>query len=30
VKDRADFEALKTAAKPKRHARGSLGKQAAE
>ncbi len=30
VKDRADFEALKIAAKPKRHARGSLGKQAAE
>ncbi|MCA0316886.1 MAG: bifunctional salicylyl-CoA 5-hydroxylase/oxidoreductase [Proteobacteria bacterium] len=30
VKDRADFEALKVAAKPKRHARGSFEKQAAE
>ncbi|MBL8568861.1 MAG: bifunctional salicylyl-CoA 5-hydroxylase/oxidoreductase [Phreatobacter sp.] len=30
VKDRADFEALKVAAKPKRHARGSFDKQAAE
>jgi anthraniloyl-CoA monooxygenase len=30
VKDRADFEALKVAAKPKRHAKGSFDKQAAE
>jgi anthraniloyl-CoA monooxygenase len=30
AKDRADFEALKVAAKPKRHAKGSFDKQAAE
>jgi anthraniloyl-CoA monooxygenase len=30
VKERADFEALKLAAKPKRHARGSFTSQAAE
>ncbi len=30
AKDRADFEALKVAAKPKRHAKGSFNKQAAE
>ncbi len=29
VKDRADFEALKVAAKPKRHARGSFAPRAA-
>ncbi len=29
VKDRADFEALKVAAKPKRHARGSFARQEA-
>lgn len=29
VKDRADFEALKVAAKPKRHARGSFDRKAA-
>lgn len=29
VKDRADFEALKVAAKPKRHAQGSFARQAA-
>jgi len=29
VKDRADFEALKVAAKPKRHARGSFARRAA-
>ncbi|WP_296571830.1 bifunctional salicylyl-CoA 5-hydroxylase/oxidoreductase [Phreatobacter sp.] len=29
VKDRADFEALKVAAKPKRHARGSFARKAA-